>query len=187
MHSSGRLDTRSSGKRKVGKVGGIWGADEPSDDDAQNYDEPSYDDDNQNNNNNNDYSPNYDDFPTSESYQQPRKKLGSSFGGNIKKRSKASSGQYEKKWVADIVKSGGVGCKVLNLPKYVMQFENLSKNHVFAQNTPKHKYFQMSKEKKTFSKEKKLSRVFWLIFCPFSPKIRPKNIFFKIRKCNALK
>jgi len=56
-------------------------------------------------------------------------KLGS-FGGNITKRSKPSSGQFEKKWVDDIVKSGGVGCKIVNLSKYVGQFENLSKNHV---------------------------------------------------------
>merc|ERR1712129_668237 len=35
-----------------------------------------------------------------------------------------------KKWVDDIVKSGGVGCKIVNLSKYVGQFENLSKNHV---------------------------------------------------------
>jgi len=112
VHSRGKLDTRkaSKGKRKKGKAGGVWGGDDAED--AVESEEEDYQ--------------TYDDFPASTSYEKPRKKA---FGGNIKKKSK-SSGQYEKRWVDDIVKSGGVGCKILDLPKYVQQFENLSKNHV---------------------------------------------------------
>merc|ERR1712154_189930 len=117
VHSRGKLDTRKSGKRKKGKAGGVWGGgDDEEDEDEEDEDYEEY------------------DFPSNsgdqyESVKYNKKKIGS-FGGNIKKRSKASNGQYEKKWVDDIVKSGGVGCKIVNLPKYVQQFENLSKNHV---------------------------------------------------------
>jgi len=107
-HSRGKLDTRKTGKRKKGKAGGVWGGEEEEeDDDEEEEDEQAYE----------------EEYP---SYRKPQKKT---FGGNIKK-SKPSSGQYEKRWVDDIVKSGGVGCKILDLPKYVTQFENLSKSHV---------------------------------------------------------
>jgi len=122
-HSRGKLDTRGAGKRAKGKAGGIWGDD--GDDDEPEEEEPDY-----SRSHEHDYT---DDFPSSDRYSQPssKKKLGS-FGGNIKrgKNKSASSGQFEKKWVDDIVKSGGVGCRVLDLDKYVRQFENLSQNHV---------------------------------------------------------
>jgi len=60
VHSRGKLDTRSSGKRKKGKAGGIW------QDDVNNDDDDSDDED--------EYEPNYDDFPASNSYEIPKKK-----------------------------------------------------------------------------------------------------------------
>ncbi len=120
IHSKGNLDTRKPGRRKKGKAGGVWGG---GDDDVEESEEEDY---------SNTYGNSYDDeFPSSNTYEKPRRNKLSSFGGNIKnRRSKASSGQYEKKWVDDIVKSGGVGCKIIDIGKYVTQFENLSKNHV---------------------------------------------------------
>ena len=71
VHSRGKLDTRKAakGKRKKGKAGGVWGGDE--EEDVVESEEEDYQ--------------TYDDFPTSTSYEKPRKKA---FGGNIKKKSK---------------------------------------------------------------------------------------------------
>eukprot|EP01083_Nonionella_stella_P206481 750992_1 len=117
IHSSGRLDARRSGKRKKGKAGGVWGGGAGGDEEEEEEEEEE------------DYSNQYvEEFASSDHYEKPKSKR--SFGGNIKKKSKASSGQYERRWVDDIVKSGGVGCKIHGLDKFVKQFENLSKNHV---------------------------------------------------------
>merc|ERR1719361_2736226 len=100
------------------QVGGAWGNDD--DDEVQSDDEPNY----------TEYEPEPSFQSSSQSYSVPssRKKLGG-IGGNIKKGS-TSSGQYEKRWVDNIVKSGGVGCKIVDLPKKVKEFDTLSKNHV---------------------------------------------------------
>jgi len=117
-HSTHKLDTRGLGKkRKKKKVGGIWGADndDASDDEEEDYAQ---------------YEPEESFGSNSNSYSVPKTKR-SAFGGQIKKGT-TSSGQYEKRWVDDIVKSGGVGCKIVELPKFVSQFENLSKSHVLG-------------------------------------------------------
>ena len=54
--------------------------------------------------------------------------------------------------------------------------------HFFAQNTPKHAYFQKLEENMTLSKKIEKSS-FLLIFCP---KPSRKFIFSKIRRCHAL-
>eukprot|EP00485_Elphidium_margaritaceum_P014945 CAMPEP_0202726072 /NCGR_PEP_ID=MMETSP1385-20130828/184424_1 /ASSEMBLY_ACC=CAM_ASM_000861 /TAXON_ID=933848 /ORGANISM="Elphidium margaritaceum" /LENGTH=852 /DNA_ID=CAMNT_0049392285 /DNA_START=180 /DNA_END=2739 /DNA_ORIENTATION=- len=120
-HSRGKLDNRSAGKRSKGKAGGVWGGGGGDDDDNEEEDEEDTP---------TDYRQSLDDevgVSAATYYERPKQRK--AFGGNIKK-AKPSSGQYEKKWVDDIVKSGGIGCKIVDVDKYVSQFENLSKNHV---------------------------------------------------------
>jgi len=120
-HSTHKLDTRGLGKkRKKKKVGGIWG--NSNDDDVSEEEEEDY----------TQYEPEETSFGSnSQSYSVPKASKRNAFGGQIKKGT-TSSGQYEKRWVDDIVKSGGVGCKIVDLPKFVAQFENLSKSHVLG-------------------------------------------------------
>ena len=73
----------------------------------------------------------------------------SDLGGSVERT--RTSGEYEKRWVDNIVKSGGVGCKIVDLPKFVSQFEHLSKNHVLEYLDDKLEDFARQKQGKALA------------------------------------
>eukprot|EP00490_Sorites_sp_Unknown_P012069 CAMPEP_0114670784 /NCGR_PEP_ID=MMETSP0191-20121206/40050_1 /TAXON_ID=126664 /ORGANISM="Sorites sp." /LENGTH=749 /DNA_ID=CAMNT_0001929065 /DNA_START=243 /DNA_END=2493 /DNA_ORIENTATION=- len=122
-HAQGKLNAqnnRGNKKRKKGTVGGAWGdnGDNSNNNDGNN---------NMESNNYNDKLYNYEDSDDDDNNNYGLRSNRKTLGGNIQVK---SDGTYEKKWLSDIVTSGGIGAKIQNIGKYVRQFDNLSKAHV---------------------------------------------------------